>query len=131
MIAIFVVIGFAIKAAFRDNPGISFGFHAPRNFLYMLSQSYQYYHYVGVGIIALAIFYQWREKPVFLRKAMSLAAVLLALASICGYVDEFRAFYEIYPIAFLLITHSICRVLDIPMKVRERIEVAERELAAA
>ena len=66
---------------------------------------------VTCAVIAFLLAYRWDDKPVFLRVAFPATfGPLLALALFFGYIDEWRGYYEAYPIGLALIVDS-CRRL--------------------
>jgi hypothetical protein len=116
---LFFLIRGLLRAIFRDNPGVTFELHLfDHTILFLMTQSYEYYQFAAAGLFALAVFYKWKEKPEFLHSAMIIWIPLLILTGLFGYLEEFRDYYDAYPATFLLAAHSVCRVLDIPMKSR-------------
>lgn len=115
-IGTFVIIKIALYWAFRDNLGDSFEFHLPEHFI-----EYQrifrefplliiYYFVIMIGP-SLLMAYRWEEKPLFLQNALLTFGPLFFLYLLFGFPFELRVFYEIYPIVFLIILHSMGRLL--------------------
>jgi hypothetical protein len=115
-ILIFVLTRIVISWIFVNNPGESFEFHlfdhnfALTEYPYILGANLL----LALGVIAL-VFYRWAEKPTFLKNSLFIALPLLTGALLFGYLDEFRAYYEVYPVVFLLIFHTIGNILGIKL----------------
>ncbi len=62
------------------------------------------------SLIFLPIARGWNHKPLFLRQALMMIVPLVLLFFLFGFPFEFRVFYEVYPVVFLLL---------IPQKVSE------------
>ena len=104
---------------FQDNPGGFVQFQLRRNIGWLL----QGWTFAGLGVFAIAValvFFRWRDKPAFLK--VSLLCVLpplLVLSLFLGWFDEWRVYYEAYPIVFGLIVCSFLRFNDLFGKVAE------------
>jgi hypothetical protein len=61
-------------------------------------------------LAAPLVFGKWREKPLFLRRALWIAVPLSAGALCFGHFDEIRDYYEVYPIVVWLGTHGLLTV---------------------
>ncbi len=110
---------------FADNPGGAVEWHLPRNLALLGDPGrwpflFLHFHWVGrTGAIyptnfnvlfllaAPLVLGRWREKPLFLRRALWIAAPLLAGALCLGHFDELRDYYEVYPVVVLLGTHGL------------------------
>lgn len=112
---IFLSIEAALWVTFRGNPGSLVQFHL---FDHNLGQLYPYSlptfcSWIGVMLLMT---YRWAEKPSFLKHALLVSLPLFVLTALFGYLDEFRDYYEVYPIALLLSAHTIGAVVG--MKVQ-------------
>lgn len=115
MIIVFIFIRQLLLALFQQNPGGGFAFPLfSHNIFFLWTQDYDYTHYVSMAMLVLAVFYRWEEKPVFLKRALFMAVPLLFLTMLMGFLDEFRDYYEVYPVVFLLIAQTLCFILRIP-----------------
>jgi hypothetical protein len=101
---IFLAIRGALTWQFRDNPGGNFEFSL---FFQLLIYAHMPLESAAHALLAAAalmlVVYGFRRKPRFLRRAfIVLAPALLALYLLFGNPWEIRAFYELYPVSFLL-----------------------------
>lgn len=87
---------------FQDNAGGMAQFHLVDYNLYTIGKL-SIETVVALGIIALFIYRGWKDKPEFLRDALWIAVPLFVLTLFLGYIDEQRDFYELYPVAALLV----------------------------
>ena len=86
---------------------------------------------VTCAVIAFLLAYRWDDKPVFLRVAFPATfGPLLALALFFGYIDEWRGYYEAYPIGLALIVDS-CRRLRAQLANRRATGVILRSFASS
>jgi len=74
---------------------------------------------VLIAGLCVFVFYRWNEKPRVLRRALWLIVPIFVLGMISGVIDEFRIFYEVYPVIMALILHSAARLIQIPLVVRQ------------
>jgi hypothetical protein len=119
--------------AMRDRPGGIVVFHLFAN-LKSLSSIHSYLDFQKIGPCLLAsrglsvaapvglnvlvwlpffavMFLFWRQKPRFLRLALPVILIPLAvLTLVYGLVTEIRDLYEAFPVAFLLVFHSLLRI---------------------
>lgn len=93
-----------LRWGFRNNPGVGAEFH-------LWSNVDVYSKPVNMAILSLfligmiwAIFYQWKEKPMFFRHAILMAPPLVVLHIVFGWAFEWRVFYELYPILVVLLS---------------------------
>ena len=102
---------------FHDNPGGFVDFQLRRNIIWLT----QGWTFTDLGVFAVAValvFFRWREKPAFLKVSLfCVLPPLVVLALFLGWVDEWRGYYEAYPIVFGLIVYSILRFNDLFGKV--------------
>jgi hypothetical protein len=99
-IVVYGIIRLYLLDRFSQNPGIV---AAPLWWLYI--------SYPMISIVTMAFFSaivvlikrEWAMKPLFLRQSFMMAIPLTGLFLLFGYPFEFRTFFEVYPILFLLI----------------------------
>jgi hypothetical protein len=116
-IAALVVTYTSIKAGltwvFFDNPGTFVEVTLARNAGFFAGG----WTFTELGVflsLAALLTFRWNEKPAFLR--LSFLSVFLPLAIVAmyvGWVDEWRVYYEAYPVAFGLMIHSVYRFNDL------------------
>lgn len=120
-IAIFLGIKGGLYWIFRDNLGDSLEFHLPEHFIeyhrifVKFPHLMIYYLLLLIGTPAIMA-YRWEEKPIFLRRAILMFMPLFFLYLLFGYPFELRVFYEVYPVIFLIMLHSIGRLLGRTIK---------------
>jgi hypothetical protein len=108
--AIYLAVKLGLTWAFRENPGEVVEFQLAHN-LRLFVNGWTFGN-VGVflGLAALTG-YRWEEKPLFLKNAFWVVAPpLVALALFLGFIDEWRGYYEAYPIVFCLGLDSVLRI---------------------
>jgi hypothetical protein len=109
--ALFVVVKGAISIAFKNNPGSSAEFHLFNHTLllpsYSLGSAMSWLTFAGL------IAHGWHTKPLFLRHAVSIMVPLVGLTFFLGYLDETRAYYEAFPSAFLLASHTVATIFHV------------------
>jgi hypothetical protein len=106
-----------LALAFRGNPGGLVEAHLIENLrLYM--RPYWFTAVVDLLAVVLLIGWHWLQKPGFLRICLVLAVPFLPLFLVAGGYGEIRAFYELYPVAFLLGFQSVAEILGWPMIAR-------------
>ena len=66
---------------------------------------------VGFLFVILAILYKWNEKPLFLRCGLLMLLPLFLLCLRYGFLDEFRDYYEVYPVVLLLMAPTLGEIL--------------------
>lgn len=109
---VYAAITVAIRLAFVDNPGSPFERHLGHN-LKLLSDGWTFVDlFVGMGLAGL-VFARWMDKPALLRDSLLLVLLpLVALTFWLGFMDEWRDYYEAYPIIFALATHTVMGLMD-------------------
>jgi hypothetical protein len=99
-----------IGAAFRSNPGPAVEYHLGHNLRWLMA-GWTFTDLLVFATLGWLVSFRWREKPAFLRRALlCVLPPLLMLALFLGYADEWRGYYEAYPILFGLIVHSLTRL---------------------
>jgi hypothetical protein len=101
LIAGYVVIKGGLIWVFRDNPGSFVEFHLVDHNLPWLVNGWSATEVIVILVLATLVFVRWREKPSFLRIALlGILPVQVGLALFIGFIDEWRIYYEVYPIVF-------------------------------
>ncbi len=111
-VTIFGSIKIFIDMLFIHNPGGLVEFWLKRNIMLWL-RPYPIALYLQWAALGLLVIYKWSEKPLFLKQGLLIFIPLLVTMALWGTVYELRAFYEAYPIVFLLISHSMANILDV------------------
>jgi hypothetical protein len=107
LMIVYVSIKSALIWVFHGNPGAFVEFTFARNVKWLTS-GWTFTDLLVFLSIATLVLFRWSEKPIFLR--LSFLCVLLplgALALFFGFVDEWRIYYEAYPLALGLSVHSL------------------------
>jgi hypothetical protein len=105
-VAFYLVIRLIINASTINNPGSIVEFHLFHN---LLLEPYSVAQFLAFLCIGLLIGYDWKNKPTFIKDALAIAVPMVLLTLLFGYLDEYRDFYELYPIIILLIAHTIIK----------------------
>ncbi|MCZ2121229.1 MAG: hypothetical protein LC108_03075 [Anaerolineales bacterium] len=113
---IYTSIRALIMWRFSNNPGVMMENHFYDHFSSALVPSPKlilgYVSYLILMIIAVRT--RWKEKPVFLREALSILAPLMFVLYLLGsYPFEIRTFYEIYPLLILLASPILGRLIGL------------------
>lgn len=117
-ILIFIAVKSFLMILHFDNLGGLVEFHLyPHNI--GLLRTYSFVDLITFALIVFLIFYQWNDKPKFLRDSIWILVPLLLLTLFFGLFDEYRDYYEAFPILLLLIFHSIAKVFNIQLTKRE------------
>ncbi len=114
---IFLFVRGGIAWAFRDNPGVFLEYH-------LLDHNLELFHQTpslaGIAIaltLLFLVFFRWKEKPAFARWGFWLVLLVLLITTLFfGFLDEYRDYYEAYPLAILLIAHSLASLLWLPIQ---------------
>ena len=125
LVVVYISIESALAWVFRSNPGAFVEFHLAHN-VGWLTAGWTFTGLVVFLIIAALVLFRWSEKPAFLR--WSFLCVLLPLGTLAlflGFVDEWRGYYEVYPIAFGLIVHSLLWFNDVFRRNREIVQTED------
>lgn len=131
-IVIFFTIKLVLYLSFINNPGVIAEWHLLRNLDYLANLSHYFRFEIpfkGVlmpfsinlpwprglnvlmfGLLLAFIIFDWRNKPVFLRKATIYFIILFILAITSGYINELRAYFDALPIIYLLSMMGVYRV---------------------
>lgn len=103
-LGIFSFIKLLITFLFLNNKGSFVEFHLSYN---LLLSPYNLSQFISFILIGIGVFHNWKNKPEFLRDALSIIIPLLLLTFFWGLLDEYRDYYEVYPIILLLIFPSV------------------------
>jgi hypothetical protein len=114
LIFIYVCIKATLTWYFNGNPGSFVEFHLLNHNIPLLTDGWTFTGLISSLGLAILIIYPWREKPTFLRFSfLCVLPPLVSFALIFGFVDEWRGYYEAYPIAFGLLVHTLLRLNDV------------------
>lgn len=116
LVLCWVVVKLALLAAYRSNPGEVAEFHFFDHNLPWLTRPWPLLTLASWCLCAwFFLFSQWKKRPAFLRLAIVCTLPpVVTMAFLFGYIDEWRAFYEAYPVAIALATDSARRLLSAP-----------------
>jgi hypothetical protein len=106
----YMLVRLSILYVFRFNQGQVSQDHLFRNIFLLLSISLSSPISIWIVPIALCI-YRWSEKPDFYKVAfICLVPPLVVVGTLFGNLDEWRIFYEAYPIVFGMALHSLLQL---------------------
>jgi hypothetical protein len=114
-IGLWLVIKLGINFVFRHSPGGMAEFHLRDHNLGLL-RSYSVGTAAGWLVLAVLMGVRWSEAPRFLRTALWILPVLVGLTLFLGYLDEFRDYYEVFPVVVLLVAHGVARLTGVAVK---------------
>ena len=101
LIAGFAIIKGGLVWVFRNNPGSFVEFHLWDHNLAWLRGGWSAAEVVVILILATLVLVRWFEKPSFLRIAfLGILPIQVCFALFIGFVDEWRIYYEAYPVVF-------------------------------
>lgn len=114
---IFVGVKLGLFLAFRENPGGSLEFHLGHN-LTLLPYSFAQ---LGMWVFMVVLCaWRWYEKPIFLRDAVWMLLPLFGLTFWFGLLDEYRDYYEVYPVILLLMVPAVAEFLRVPVSCKNK-----------
>jgi hypothetical protein len=118
---IFAAVKSILLIAFQNNPGqfVVMGFWMLARNINKVASLYTLPTFVSYLVLSILIIYRWQKKPIFLKQGLYILIPLLSFAMFFGYIDELRGYYEVYPVVFLLIVHSLSEVLGLRVMTRE------------
>jgi hypothetical protein len=111
-VSVFIVVKAILYVIFKSNTGTFVEFHLIDHNLRLLT-GYDLTLAISILGLILLIFYNWNEKPDFLKKSLWAIIPLIILTMFLGYIDELRDYYEVYPSVVVLISHSIAKILNV------------------
>jgi hypothetical protein len=133
LICCYAFIKSSLWYAFYSNPGTIVEFHFFDHNIKLLSAGLKFTS-APIGFVLLALsLYRWNNLPYFYRVSFLCTLPPLAiLALFFGFLDEWRGYYEVYPIAFGIVLHLLlrARVAFAPKVVSRRAGVPNREPTA-
>ena len=115
-LGIFVAIKLGLTAIFAASPGNVVEFHLGHNLFPPHSSLAEF---TALVLIIVVIAHDWRNKPEFVRCGLAMLAPLLLLNFFFGLLEEYRDYYEVYPVILVLCAHTIASVLGLPTTLRE------------
>jgi len=115
-LATYSAIRIIIFRATAGNPGLPVELHISHN---LLLAPYSMGQFAAFTAIVILTIYDWGNKPLFFRNGLAIAIPMIILAFLFGYIDEYRDFYELYPVIVLLTAHTVVKhILKLPFEVR-------------
>lgn len=100
-----------VAFAFRGAPGSFAELHLIDHNLRLLVSDWSFSSLAAWLIMATLLFYRWKQKPEFLRVSfVAVLAPLVLLSLFLGYLDEWRGYYEAYPLAFGLAVDTVSKL---------------------
>lgn len=111
LVDIFIILRISIAGAFRDNPGSFFEFHLWDHNVWYLTQGWSLSTLIVLLILLGLVSYKWKEKPRFLKVGLLCTILpLVCFALFFGFLNEWRDYYEAYPLALGLVADSMFRI---------------------
>ncbi len=112
---IYMAVRAVVEFLYRGNPGGVVEFHFLDHNIRAL-EPYPIPVFLVCVAVVLLVFHRWRDKPSFLRDALWMFVPLASFTVLFGFYDEWRAFYEVYPVVVLLLAHSAAVLLGLGLK---------------
>lgn len=116
-LAIFAVIRLSLQWIFRNNQGSLLEFHLLDHnlpLLYNLVKPYSFLVLISIIVFGFVFFYHWPVQPRLLRISFCcVTPTLLLLTFLFGFLEEWRDYYEAYPIIILMLTFAICQLTHV------------------
>jgi hypothetical protein len=111
LVICWVVVKASLAFAFRANPGATVEFHLLDHNLLWLTRPWTLADLVGWAIVACLLLFRWKDKPRLLTTSfLCILPPLVFFAALFGYIDEWRGYYEAYPVAVGLLTDTLRRL---------------------
>lgn len=115
----YVLVRALIAYLFRNNPGSFVEFHLLDHNLRLLVSEWGFSDLVTWLILLGLVFYRWEKKPEFLRVSFVVVlAPLVILTLFLGLLNEWRDYYEAYPLALALSVDTVYRI-DSALRIHE------------
>ena len=106
----YILVKLLLAYLFRANAGGFVELHLVGNVLLLESTSMESPISIWMILLMLSL-YGWNDKPQFYRTSfLFIFPPLLLLALFFGNINEWRIYYEVYPIVFGMVLHSILRM---------------------
>lgn len=111
LVVIYLVVRGLVAWVYRGNAGGPVEFHLLDHNLMVLTRGWTFSGVLTALALLGLLAYQWRTKAPLLRTSFLIAITTLAAAALfCGYLDEWRDYYEAYPSGLALMIHSGLRI---------------------
>lgn len=111
LVAWYLLIRVLVAFVFRNNPGALVEFHLFDHNLRLLVSEWSFSDLVTCLVLSGLVFARWREKPEFLKVSfLAVFVPLVVLSLFLGYLNEWRGYYEAYPLAFALAVDTVSRL---------------------
>ena len=123
---VYTSIKLALTIIFSKNPGSFVEFHLFDHNIQTLMKGHTFSQiFAFLGIIFLITF-DFPRKNEFLRlSSIAFAIPLFGLILFFGFMDEYRAFYELYPVVLCLVCDTLAQFYQIPQMIRNRTQQSE------
>lgn len=105
-VLVFGLIKGTLMYIYAGNPGGAVEFHLWGN-LHMLLMPYTLVTLFSIAVLGFLVWFDFRNKHPVLRKGAWLLGPFALLMIFFGTIHEARALYEVFPVYFLLIAHSV------------------------
>jgi hypothetical protein len=113
---LYAAVRIPLTLIYRGNPGGTLEYHfVDHNLSRIFLQLFSFADLFVVLGALLLLGYCWKEKPRFLKIALTMAIPMVLIATFFGFLDEYRAFYELFPVIACLAAHTIGKILDVPI----------------
>lgn len=110
LVIIYLSIRTALFFIFYDNPGSFLESQFSHN-VWWITSGRTLGDVIIIILVVMLVVFRWRKKPLFLRVAfLSVLLPLVSMAVFLGYIDEWRGYYEAYPLGLGLAVHSFLEV---------------------
>ncbi|MFN8177625.1 MAG: hypothetical protein U0167_06850 [bacterium] len=110
LVICYVAVKATLILAFRANPGAVVEQHLFDHNFHWLTRPWTLADLLGWSGVGWLLLFRWREKPRLLTTSfVCILPPLVAFALVLGYVDEWRGYYEAYPVAVGLVTDTLRR----------------------
>ena len=116
-------IKLVVTILFVNNPGTFLEFHLFDHNLIILRNIDLLPLLLILLPIIILVFYKWREKPKLLKDGLWVLVPLVSIAVFYGFIDEYRAYYEAYPIICLLIIYSFGKLIGVKLETRPNMRI--------
>lgn len=104
-----------IAFRFRGNPGSFLEFHLLDHTLVIFQNLRQLaYVMIVAAFVAVVILYGWKSNPRFVQRSFFfILGTQVLIAAFFGFVEEIRAYYEVFPFVFLLGLSTMTDIFEI------------------
>lgn len=119
-----VIVAYTL-VRFRLNPGAPLEFHLFDHNLTHLP-TLRFSDTLVAVAVALGLAHDWHAKPRLMRDALWAAPPLLLMSLICGYIDEWRSFWELGPAVLMLLIPPVAKLAQVELTIRPEACVRDR-----